>query len=207
MSSRTEDAPVSTSGLAFRAKGLVYHNACDFYEQQIPGGLRAVLGQLDEPELRTFLQQPFATDRWYDAIPIAPISLAAAKARRSTHAKLVRENAAWSAARDLQGPFRSVLRLGPIPMVAQYFPKLSMQFFDFGSAEARMLRDKTCEVAHLGVPASLASWFVWAVEGYVPVVLTLAGAKDIRVKAAPPRPDGDVRGMPTMRLAFEIIWR
>ena len=148
-------APLSKS-TPFRAKGRTYVHALEFYEAQIRGGVRAVLGQLNASELRSLLEHPFAPDAWYDVMPIVPISLAASKAKRTTHAKLVRENAAWAATRDRQGTFRALLEQSSVAMVAQQLPKLSMQYFDFGNSDGRMIRDNTFDMSRTGIPGR--SW-------------------------------------------------
>jgi hypothetical protein len=194
---------------AFRAKGLVYLGARDYYDEVVPGGsaaVRTAIAETGDGALAAFFEQHFVASGWYDAVPVATISAFAARLCRVPHAQLIRENSAWLAARDLRGVYRVLVSLSSVAMVAMRLPALSMRYFDFGGADGKMVRESAMESHRFGIPALLAPWFIFAVEGFVPVALRMAGAKDVTVTYGPPRAEGVRDGIKLMRLRFEISW-
>lgn len=190
---------------AFNTKGLVFLGARQFYSEQVDGGCDAVRAYLD-PELATFFDQTFLSGAWYDVMPLLPISVAASRAARMPHSRMVRENAQWMAKRDLRGIYRLIVAVASAEMIVERLPALSLRYFDFGHADGKMVGDKSFETTRFGIPASLADWFVVATLGFVPYALGLAGAKDVRVHASPHAPDGHAHGVALVRTKFEIRW-
>jgi hypothetical protein len=123
-----------------------------------------------------------------------------------TVAQHVRENAAWVARRDLRGVYKIILSLASVEAVAMRLGGLSMRYFDFGSAETRKLGPSSIESDRVGIPAPLGTWFTWCAEAFIPVALTLAGAKSVEIHSGGARPDGVVHGVPTVRMTFRIAW-
>lgn len=202
----------STSGIdldrgsPFHAKGLVYQGARDYFERQVPGGAAAVARSLAPPLARFFTEQPFVAGGWYDVMPIVAISAAAASVAGLSHATLVRQNAAWLAHRDVNGVYRALLRVARPEAVAARLPRASMQYFNFGSAEGEQVGAGHYESTRTGIPQGLASWMTWCVEGFTPVALGYAGARNVTVEALPAFGDGDVLGHRTTRVTFHIHW-
>jgi hypothetical protein len=198
--------PDSTSvETKFRAKGLVFLGAREFYAAHVPGGWDGVLSQLS-PEGAAFFTQTFLSGNWYDVMPILPLSAAAARASGKLQSRLVRENAEWLARRDLRGIYRLIVAVASVEMVAQKLPDLSLRYFDFGRAEGKMVGEKVFESNRFGIPAPLAEWFAAATSGFVPVALGSAGAKSVQVRASPPAPDGHAHGVALVKTRFEISW-
>jgi hypothetical protein len=201
-------APTNRSGSGdapFQAKGLVYLGAREYYAGHIAGGCDAVRAHL-APDLTTFFDQSFLTGGWYDAMPILPISVAAARASGKSHPRFVRENAEWMAKRDLRGIYKLIVAMASIEMVAERLPDLSLRYLNFGRADGKMVGDKAFESNRYGIPAPLADWFVAATNGFVPVALGTAGATNVRVRAEPHVPDGHAHGVTLVRTKFEIHW-
>lgn len=193
----------------FRTKGLVYQGATEFWEKFVPGGVAAVRGALaaaTQTDTERFLGTHFVPGGWYPVMHILPSAVAAARLRGLPVAQHVRENATWVAERDLRGVYRILLTLSSVEAVATRLGALSMRYFDFGGAETRKTRGHLVESERVGIPAPLASWFMWCAEGFVPVALKMAGAKTVEVRTGPPRPDGSRYGVPTVRMSFELIW-
>lgn len=189
----------------FHAKGLVYQGARDFYAKRVPGGLDAVRRRL-EPDLADFFGQSFLAGGWYDVLPIVPLSRTAAHLSGVTHPRLVRENAAWVAERDMNGVYRFALKLASPGAVVSRLPRLSMQYFDFGRAEGAATGDRRFETWRYGIPEALAQWMVWVTEGFTPVVLKAAGAGQVTVRVQEQERDGDVLGLHTVRMRFVMEW-
>jgi hypothetical protein len=208
--------PASPAGAAFapgtspfHAKGLVYGGAREYWDIRVPGGSAAIaqaVAATGDAALAEFLDGRFVPSGLYDVLPIAPLSSVAARLAKVSHAQLVRDNAAWLAERDLRGVYRVILAVASIESVAMRLGKLSMQYFDFGRAETVPVRDKVVESRRFGIPASLAPWFIFAADGFVPVALKLAGAKSVRLRHGSPAPDGSAHGVPLVQVRFEIAW-
>jgi hypothetical protein len=195
----------------FRTKGLVFRGAFDFYDGLVPGGAVAVIAHAvtwnpSLPGLGRFLSQSFVAGGWYDVLPIVPLSRAAARLGGLTHRRIIRDNAAWMARRDLHGVYKVVLQLASVEMVAMRLPRLSLRYFDFGSSTGAMVGPKQMTSQRIGIPAPLGEWFMHCTEGFVPVALALAGANDVLVKctSAP----GDVRraGHELVDITVRLSW-
>jgi hypothetical protein len=190
---------------AFRAKGLVFLGAREFFAERVEGGCAAVRAHLG-PEVADFFDQTFLSGGWYDVMPILPISVAAARAARIPHSRIVRENAQWMANRDLRGIYKLVVAVASVEMVVERLPGLSLRYFDFGHADGKMIGDRSFEATRSGIPVMLADWFALATTGFVPFALGVAGAKDVRVRASPHMSDGHAHGVALVRTKFEISW-
>jgi hypothetical protein len=177
------DADFACGQSPFRVKGLVYGAARECYDQTIRGGSDVVAAMIESAPLRAFFEQTFLPGAWYDALPMVRISAVAARAAGRMHAALVRGNAAWVAARDVRGVYKFLLQLASPEMVALRLGRVSMQYFDFGGAEGKMIKDKVLESHRFGIPAPMAQWFIHAAEGFTPVALELTGARDVRVRS------------------------
>lgn len=194
-----------TAGV-FRAKGLVYRGAQEFYEGYLPGGLEALRGEL-QPELASFfLDQSFLASSWHDLLPIEPISRAAAKVKGVPPRSLVRANAAWIAKRDMKGVHRFILRLTSPAQVVTRLPRVSMQYFDFGDTDGQLIGDKHFETTRVHIPEPLADWMLWCIEGFSPVVLEAAGARSVVVKEVERRPLGRSGSIPTVKMRIVLRW-
>ena len=191
----------------FHCKGLVYQGARDFYQESVPGGVEAVGSHLPRPELAMLLRDRTLAGSWYDVAPIVGISRLAARLSGVPHPRFVRENAAWMAKRDLDGVYRFLLRVTSPDIAIDRLTRLSMQYFDFGGCDGERLGQGRFISRRTGIPEPLAPWMAWAVEGFVPVVLAAAGAKEVRVRSSSPTVEGDVLGTRTVGLAFEISWK
>ncbi len=125
--------------------------------------------------------------------------------RGATHAKVVREAAAFLARRDLSGVYRALLVAAQPDAVATRLPGLSLRYFEFGSADGSLIGPQTLLARRGGVPEALARWLVWAVEGFVPTALSMAGALDVRVTANEPRRES-TPGHATVQIEFRFAW-
>jgi len=199
------DADSSVDRAPFKAKGLVYLGAHDFYAERVPGGWQAVVAQL-EPEAAPFFEQRFLTGGWYDVMPILTLSRAAAHAASSPWPRIVHQNAVWMAERDLRGIYRVIVSIASVERVVERLPELSLRYFDFGDAAGKMVDDKVFEADRYGIPEPLAEWFSIVTSGFVPVALGLAGAQNVRVRTLGNDPDGEAHGVPLVRSRYHITW-
>jgi F0F1-type ATP synthase membrane subunit c/vacuolar-type H+-ATPase subunit K len=183
----------------------VYEGARSYYEHILPGGAAAVAQALDT-ETRAFFEQIFLGTAMYEILPILPISEAAARLMDLPHLEFVRRNSVWLAEHDLRGVYALFIRALPPETVALRLPKLALKYFDFGHTETRMESDRLCVGEMQGIPVVLAAWMQACIQGYVPTALSIAGAKNPRVRMlettgrASERPEG------TTTLRIEIRW-
>ena len=193
----------------FRAKGLVHAGAVGFWDATVPGGapaVRATLVDSGHEQVARFYETRFTPGGWYPVLPVLTSAVAAARLRRRAVADHVRENSVWVAERDLRGVYRVILSVASVEAVASRLGALSMRYFDFGSVETSPARRGVVESDRAGIPAALGPWFNWCAEGFVPVALTMAGAKSVEVRTAQPVPDGTSHGVATVRRHYEIRW-
>jgi len=182
---RGQESPERAASTAapFRAKGLVYQGALAFYDRTVAGGSSAVLEALLKMQpaagLAEFFAQPFVAGVWYDLMPILPLSEAAAHVAGMALQRLVRDNAAWLARRDLNGVYKAIISLASPEMVAKRLPALSLRYFDFGGNVEVATTAKSLSAVRTGIPNQLGDWFMHCTEGFVPVALALAGAVDV----------------------------
>lgn len=210
MSSTLRMRAVTPAGESpYRVKGLVYQGLAEHFEVRVPGGHSAVLAHAarEDPTgtVGRFLGTRFAGGTWYDAMPLLQLTEAAARVRGATHARVVREAAAFVARRDLQGVYKSMLAIAKPEAVAARLPALSLRYFEFGSAEGSLIGPQTMIVRRTGVPDGLSRWLVWVVEGFVPTALSLAGALDVRITANDPKREAGLAG-DTVQIEFRVAW-
>ena len=202
---RPSVAPPAPAVPKFRAKGVALIGAREYYADNVPGGCDAVRAHLT-PAQAEFFDQPFLSGGWYDAMPVLPITAAAARAAGKSMTRMVRDTSEWVARRDLRGIYKLVVAVASIEMIAERLPDLSLRYFDFGRADGKMIGERVFESNRYGIPAPLAEWFTAATSGFVPVALSSAGAKNVHVRASHHEPDGQAHGVALVRTRFEIRW-
>lgn len=185
------------------AKGLVYVGARTFYAERIPGGIAAVDGALESDAARGFLQQHFIPGAWYDVEPLQALNAAAGRVARVSPFQLIRESARWQAHRDIHGVYRMLLRLATPDLVVTRLPRAAVQYFDFGVVSGEWASPGVYRAEARGIPAHLRLWFNAAIEGFAPVALETAGAKDVEVRALAPAAEATPA---TMTLRYEFRW-
>ncbi len=191
----------------FCTKGLVYLGAKEFYQNNIPGGLAAVYKGLADERLRAFFQQEFVDQFKYDILPLVPISAAAAAVAGTSPEDLVRSNARALAQRDINGIYSLFLRMSSPKMVATMLPKASLQYFSFGTAKGEMQGPTSLLAYQSGIPTDAAAWMMWAVQGFAPVALELAGAHLVTVlQQGNLVSEGSFQGYPVCKLTWRIQW-
>lgn len=198
--------PFAPGKSPFRVKGVVYRNFVAYVAEAVDGGLDQLVTLLDEPELRTFTQQPFLASSFYDALPSMPLCEAAAKALHRPFAQFVREFSAYAAERDTKGIYRLLLKLVSPDMVMERTPAAAKQYFDFVEVTVDKSGPKSFRTMVRGVPRFLAPFYMTVTEAFLSQALRLAGAKEPRHAYPAPLPDGEREGVPLLRLRREVDW-
>jgi hypothetical protein len=190
----------------FHVKGHVYRSSMGLYALSVPGGLAAVLERLD-PAHRSFFDQHFLTASWYDALPMLPLSGAAAAALGKPHYEAMRDRASVQVESDAVGVYRVILAMASPEMLVPRLPRAMMQYFDFGEATSAITSPTSCQVTHAGVPMPIVPLGVPLADGFLTTALRLAGANAITFDADPPERDGVAFGTPTYTLRFNVGWQ
>lgn len=199
-------APRYTAGDSpFHVKGHIYRSSFGYYNQVVPGGVAAVLERVD-PLVRPFFEQHFLTASWYDALPLFPLSVAAAQVRGVPYHAAMVERARIQAEADIHGIYRVILDIASPETLAPRIGRAVMKYFNYGEAVSRMSGDRLCELTHAGVPMPLVPLCAPLAEGYLLEAFTQAGAKGMTFKADAPERDGEFDGTPTYLLRFWLGW-
>jgi hypothetical protein len=108
---------------------------------------------------------------------------------------------------DLNGLYRTLLRVVSPGLLAPRLPKIQAQYLNFGALTVTATEAKYCEVVRRDHPHLLVHWYVAVVHGFLPCVLACSGAKDVHVRWDPPESEGtDAAGFERVALRFKIQW-
>jgi hypothetical protein len=152
------------------------------------------------------LGQRFHQATTYDIVPLAYLSLYAARARGISILQLGRENGTYHADRALTGFSGIVLKLLSHEAIALWLPRISAWYHDFGHIETRSAAPGLVRGVRVGMPRiCVQQWAVTAME-FAEHVLERCGARDVRVSVFEPEQEGQRHGQPLFRVPFELRW-
>lgn len=191
----------------FHIKGLAYRGHNEFTEKHVPGGVAAMLPLLPSDALRDYFKQPFLAASWYDVFPLVAGGIACARLMGMTHPAFMRHRSQLQAKEDIRGVYKVLLKIASPQMVAMRLVRIITQYYDYGGSEVEASQPGLVQAVRTGVPAPLAPSFVCVAEPYAEAALTIAGGKDVRVKAHAPQPDGAAHGVPTVRIRIDLAWK
>jgi hypothetical protein len=190
----------------FRTKGTAYLGLLASFDRRVPGGSKAVLARLENPDTITFFSQRFLASSTYDILPLLEASQLAAKVAGTPWREFVRGGARFQAERDLNGVYKVLLRVASVRLVVERIPRILGQYFNFGEVDGSFVGEKRYEARVRGVPRSVGVWLSAIGEGFVPVLMEAAGAKEVAVLIHPFATDGRVQGMETLTTRFSVSW-
>lgn len=195
---------VVSAGFHFKGNGC--EGLVDFVNEQVPGGLSAVIAKLPDDASRAFLQQPFISSGWYDIMPLVPITAVCATLKRQTHGLFLRDWANYQATRDGNGIYRILLKLVTPDMLVNALPRTVRRYFDFVTTEAKREGPRKYTLSITGIPANFAEIYSLVTEVFVTRALAAAGAENPRVTTSAPMPAGEAHGSPIVRFERQIVW-
>lgn len=190
----------------FLARGIVYVASLTYCQKKIPAGYDAVLDRLATPELRTFLGEIFIAGTRYDIAPLIALHAAAASVEGTTIERFARERARESAAMDIPGVYRFLLRFTSTTKVAANLPRAFGRYFEPCRVSESTVSSRRVDATFVEIPEPTARWYTSAVEGFVSRALELAGARHVTFQWARPRPEGSRGGIRTLALDVVIEW-
>ncbi|MCA9590501.1 MAG: hypothetical protein KC657_34595 [Myxococcales bacterium] len=191
----------------FRTKGVAYQGLFESFDARVPGGARGAIALLPR-ETQTFFDQPFLAGSMYDILPLLELSRQGALLCDVSWREFVREGARRQADRDTRGVYRFMLRVASPKLVVERLPRVMVQYFDFGdvSGEHDPEGRLRYEASVRDLPEPVAPWLSAVGEGFIPVVMERAGARDVSVLVHPSRPCGVRAGVRLLEARFAVKW-
>jgi hypothetical protein len=198
--------PFTPGTSPFRTKGTAYQGLCASFDRRVPGGSTAVFSRLEDPVVGRFFDQQFLAGSTYDILPLLEASMLAAKVASQPWREFVRGGAAFQAERDLNGVYKVLLKLASPRLVVERLPRVLVQYFNFGRVSGSFSGKTRYEASAHGIPKPVAPWLAAVGEGFIPKVMTAAGAKEVAVLAHPFERDGTEQGMDILSTRFSVTW-
>lgn len=187
----------------FRVKGVLYLGTQSFFAEH--HGIDALLREIEEPQLREFIAQPFLAASLYDVTPVPALIAYEARVLRMGLPSYLLHRTRHQARKDLGGVYAWLLKLASPRLIARHLPRIMMQMFDFASVE--VVRDEPNEVVAVmrGIPRILAPWLEVGLHVYAETALTLAGA---RANTSPPKlvSAGQRAGLELVEMTVALRW-
>jgi hypothetical protein len=201
-----EHSPFPAGEGPWRQKGHLYRGLFKNLEGYVEGGAAAAIERVEDAQVRAFLSQPFAAGGWYDLFPMITLVVQVARMVGIPYFRAVSDLSRMMAERDLNGVYRTLLRVVSPDFLAPRLPRIQGQYLDFGNLRVGETRPGYVEIFRGEHPLLLVHWYVAVVHGFLPLVLGHAGAKDVRVRWAPPVAEGSKFGFDLVTVRFEIHW-
>jgi hypothetical protein len=197
--------PVGTS--PFRIKGTAYRGHLEYAESRVPGGQAAIVAQVKDPAIRAFLSQPFLAASWYDSLPMLPLGAAAARLAGMPLDDFLRFRTRLQAESDMRGVYKVLLQVVTVESLALRIPRITATYYDFGSADSRLVAPGHVESVRTGVPEFFLPWNNPVSETYMETVMSLGGAKSPSVRVTKVERDGMAHGVRLAAVTFALRWR
>jgi hypothetical protein len=193
----------------FHMRGAIYRDSLALDERLLAKRdlcMANVLRRHGDTLLESFVTQRFAPTEWYDIYPAVHLAPIVARACGITLAQHMRDSALAHAEWALHGFTSVILKLVSNEAVANWLPRISAWYHDFGGIQTRTVGDRHVRGLRTGLPIFAVQG--WAILGmhFTEHVLAHAGARDPRAHALDAEPDGTREGCPLYRVAFEVTW-
>lgn len=203
---RPNSGPFDPGQSPYRVKGTTYRGLLDRFDRDLPGGFQSVLDRIVDQRILEFFRQPFLPSSMYDIYPLLDAGAGGARIAGKAYRTFVREGAAYQADRDMSGVYRVLLRLASPRLVIDRVPRIFMQYVDFGSMNGSLTGETRFEGAVRGMPQAVCPWIQGVLEGFVPVVLQRAGAREASVIIRPFEHERTDNGVPLMAAQVNFSW-
>ncbi len=195
--------PPGTS--TFYIKGIVYRGVVLLVERKVPGGVLALARALEDPELASFIRQPFLTASRYDILPMLPINATIARLLQKPLATLAVEQGIGQARHDMQYVTRRLDAM-TLETLHTYVPRLAESLFEVGECTAERVGAAHVVVHRRRLPEYVLPWFAPAQTAYLEEVVRWKGASTVQATLHPPLAAASRRGLAIVDLDTEIRW-
>jgi hypothetical protein len=200
----TPPFPLGTS--PFRARGRVHKLSIELATQLVPGGLDAVFRKAPDAALERFMRQSFTAGSFYDVFPVVYFERTLARVSGTRHELLLQRLNHQIAADATSGFTGIVLRAFSTENVALWLPRVSGWFHEFGSVHTEIAGPGYIRGRRLGTPQPLVGIWSRAAVHFTEEVLRRVGARGARALVLAPERDGQVHGVTTYAVPFEVRW-
>ncbi|KIG18053.1 hypothetical protein DB30_01940 [Enhygromyxa salina] len=158
-------------------RGSTYLGIREHVKATLPGGMEAVCEAMPAGPHRSFVEQRFTADGWYDALTIRPLTEIIAKLEQRSWEQSLRARAQDLARRE-GGVLGRVRMMASSPeKVAEKLQLAALERFDFGRAEIVETARGLSKAAYHEVPQPLGAWLVACLDGHAGVLISNAGGK------------------------------
>ncbi len=199
-----ETPPVSPGEGPFRIKGNAYLGHMRWVAERFPGGTEAYLEALS-PEMRAFFGQTFFAMSFFDLMPLVCVAHTCGRAVGMPFFEFVSMRSRDQAQRDLNGVYRTILKLSSARLVSARIPTLMTQYFDFAQSTVTESESHRLRFEVVGMPVMFAEWLHAAYEGFSAVIVKATGGVAPNLEAEiiqqPP-----IKGYEGCRMRLMIQW-
>jgi hypothetical protein len=186
-------------------RGSTYLGIWEHVKATLPGGMAAVSEAMPEGSHRSFIDQKFTADGWFDALTIRPLTEVIAKLEKRSW-----EDSLRGRAQDLARSEAGVL--GRVRMIASTPEKVveklqlgALEHFNFGHTEIVEAVRGHSKVAYTEVPQPLGAWLIASLDGTAAVLITNAGGKQPKLTSRL-IPQGRRGNMGLVDVRIDISW-
>lgn len=165
----------------YRVKGLAYLGHLDYCERFLPGD-------------------------WYDIFPLAAAGFTCADLLGTSFEAFIRQRAAFQAQEDVKGVYRVFFLILSTRSIATKLPRLLFQYFSFGDIAIVRSEPRRVVAERHGIPARLLQWQNLAAQGYLEVILKLAGAKEPEIAFGEPVATGAAGVHELVNVTMTVTW-
>jgi hypothetical protein len=193
----------------FRMKGSAFIGHLDYVKRFVAGGLEAhFAGFRDQRQAQFLQQQHFLPSSFYDILPLVAAGYVCARQARISFTQFIRMRSRFQAERDIEGVYRTLLKISSPQLAISRLPTLQAQYFDFpGHGEAEVVEPGKAVMGRRQLPVIIAKWFTVVYETYIEVILEASGAKTVLVRSNSEARDVAAFGFPTVRYRCEVLWQ
>jgi len=198
--------PFAPGQSPFQIKGTAYRGHLKYVEEELPGGLQAMMDALPNEAYREFWKGPFLAGGLYDIYPLAHAGVICAGLSGLGFLEFVERRSRHQAPRDLHGVYNFMLRMIPTNSVARRIPRLVSQVLAFTTTEVTQDRTKHMRGSLHGMPQQLGRWFATVGTAYGEEALRVSGAKEPRIVVEEIAAGVAQSDVPLVTLSFDIQW-
>jgi hypothetical protein len=192
----------------FRMKGSAYLGHIEYVKRFVAGGLEAHYAGFRDPRQATFFQQHFLPSSFYDILPLVAAGHVCARQARISFLQFIRMRSRFQAERDIEGVYRTLLKISTPQLAISRLPTLQAQYLDFpGHGEAEIVEPGKAVMHRRQLPVIIAKWFTIVYETYIEAILEASGAKTVLVRSNSEERDVAAFGFPTVRYRCEVLWQ
>ena len=191
----------------FRARGLAYLATLEYVDKRLSGGRSALVDALGPGDpWASYLDQICVATGEYDVSPLLRVYLVGARQRGVSAAAFIERRAAGSGAEVPQHLWKALLGRPSTEAMAERMHVAFNRYFPPCEAHPIAVKPGRFEGELSRLPAPMCGLYTAATSGFWLGALPLAGGSDIRATFEAPVTDGELRGVPLVKVRFAVTW-